>query len=350
MTLLPGLGEFLGVFWLNASIAGAPILAALFLMRRVGRGIHPRVLHLLAAAMPFAVVLMAARASTAAPEGVEAAGAIAVSYEALVDPRYVSLIWCSIAAFLFVREAGGAVRLARVRRQWMPAASLGVDVWTAPSGTPMTVGLLRPVVLMPERILRELTPDAVRSIILHELHHARCHDPLVHALVRMIRILCWPVLPLAGFEWLARRLAEESADRAALRGAAPAVYAESLVRVAAWSSAPAATAMALTTGSLEERIRRIFEPGRLSLRRAAAIAMIAILAAGALDALPVAFADAPPALLTAVSGAVVRSVVQEVVRTEARMDISPPPGDEVVRVVKQTPPPERIRHVIRIRN
>jgi beta-lactamase regulating signal transducer with metallopeptidase domain len=69
--------------------------------------------------------------------------------------------------------------------------------------TPMVVGCLRPVVVLPAWLLRE--PELVESVLLHELGHISRRDPWSHQLQRLAEAVFffWPVI-----YWVTGRLRE----------------------------------------------------------------------------------------------------------------------------------------------
>jgi hypothetical protein len=137
---------------------------------------------------------------------------------------WVGPVWVAVAGLLLLREGIGHIRLRRLRQSWRPVARelrRALEwpdriplVTGGPEGlaTPLTVGLLRPAVYLPERALRELDPAKLAAVARHELAHARWSDPASWALVRVARILLWPVAPL----WVLERLFHLEAEEAAV--------------------------------------------------------------------------------------------------------------------------------------
>lgn len=64
-------------------------------------------------------------------------------------------------------------------------------VETALTGTPCLFGCLRPCLLLPKGVTRELSEKQLRFIFLHELSHLKQHDILVRYLMAFISILHW---------------------------------------------------------------------------------------------------------------------------------------------------------------
>jgi bla regulator protein blaR1 len=163
---------------------------------------------------------------------------------------------------------------------------------------PVTVGLLRPRVILPQG-WSEWTAGQLDAILAHECAHVRRRDPLVQWLALLNRAVFW-FHPLAW--WLERRLAalaEEACDDAVLeRGHDAAAYAEYLLDMErsvkqAGARVPA-QGMAMPGSGLPRRIRLIFDGPRwprLSRTKmlcavAACSATAAVFGAGTLERMP----------------------------------------------------------------
>jgi hypothetical protein len=160
---------------------------------------------------------------------------------------------------------------------------------------PVTVGWLRPSVILPE-CWREWPQEQIEAVLTHEREHARRRDPLVQWLALLNRAIFW-FHPLAW--WLERRLsglAEEACDAAVLaRGHDPYEYSAYLLEIARSVVRSGARVnilgMAMPGSFLTKRIRQILEgrpaPRLTRLRMASVAGACAILsvvfAAGAVD-------------------------------------------------------------------
>lgn len=125
--------------------------------------------------------------------------------------------------------------------------------------TPMTGGVLYPVVLLPETAL-EWADDCLDAVLRHELVHVRQHDALRQLASRLSVALYW-FHPLA---WRAARLGalarEMACDESVLRlGTRPSRYARHLLALADPLSAPIVTPalVRLDHPQLEERVMAI---------------------------------------------------------------------------------------------
>lgn len=173
----------------------------------------------------------------------------------------VTIVWFSITALLLLREAAGHARLRKTRR------TLAVSDHAAP----FTIGLLRPVVVLPADLPERFPAEVVERIARHEQAHARWRDPLVFAVLRIIAILFWPSPAWLVLRWV-RREREAAADAEALRGSRGDAesYIAALLRLA--RPAPALTAD-MAGSDLEYRARCLLAP-----RRGTRLAIAALLA------------------------------------------------------------------------
>jgi carboxyl-terminal processing protease len=186
----------------------------------------------------------------------------------------VSLAWVA-AGFVSLRRlgrgcraagAGGAAELLRELADELGLRRRVRLVLSERRAVPMTWGLLRPVVLLPDEA-GDWPAERLRLVLLHELGHVRRWDCLTQLLGHLARALYW-FHPLA---WLAvaRLKAEQelACDDLVLRtGADAADYAEHLLAVTAnlpedFFAPPAALAMG-RAARLRRRLATLLEPAR----------------------------------------------------------------------------------------
>ncbi|MDR3618773.1 MAG: M56 family metallopeptidase [Paludisphaera borealis] len=236
-------------------------------------------------------------------------------------------IWLIGALGLLVRLARGCREVVRLRRTARPfrfgavlprvASALRINVDRLPAigvsdrtSQPLTLGLIRPSVLIPEGLAASLPADALRDVLIHECAHALRRGTLVGLLQRFAAILCWPN-PLVHLMNRALESArEELCDNHVLRAADPADYAASLLAVAerrpfaADFDALLGLPMIARRGTLESRIAALIDPRRhaeTSTRRGAVAGLaVLFLAAGAAVA-AVRFGDAEQPLAVVAS-------------------------------------------------
>ncbi len=223
-----------------------------------------------------------------------------------LDPwlPYASLAWLGGVAILGARLGLGWAWLMRLRvkatepaePEWQARlASLARDLGL-PAGirllrstlvaTPMVVGWLRPVVLVPASAFLGLTPTALEAILAHELAHVRRFDYLFNLVQNVLETLLF-YHPATW--WLSRQIRAERENAAddlaiALVGE-PLRYARALadletLRTSTFTlhqMAPAATG-----GNLMNRIRRILLPAPpLPSARAGILTALAVAILGA---------------------------------------------------------------------
>ena len=187
-----------------------------------------------------------------------------------VSPRHPSWNWT--ACLLGVYLLGVAVFLVRLALGTLQAQLLvrrafhrDGKLFSGACGAPVTVGWLRPVVVLPES-WSQWPAAQLDAVLTHEHEHARRRDPLFQWLALLNRAVFWPH-PLAW--WLERRmaaLAEEACDAVVLaHGHDPRDYSKYLIDMARSVATNGARiqvwGMAMPGGFLEQRIRRILEGG-----------------------------------------------------------------------------------------
>lgn len=156
-----------------------------------------------------------------------------------------------------MESAAGGSRLPRVR--------------VSPDDVPpCSFGVLRPVIVLPERALTDWTESEVAAAVAHELAHCRHRDHLLGLLQRLAGVLYWwnPATHLIN-----RRLdlnQELRSDAAALNAVGDRkTYARLLLKVASEISVPFPPArlgvcsMAGTLSSLEQRIKTLNQKGNI---------------------------------------------------------------------------------------
>jgi beta-lactamase regulating signal transducer with metallopeptidase domain len=175
-------------------------------------------------------------------------------------------LWVFIAAYLvgvfalLSRLAIGTVHAHRLRRNAVVHAGRATSARCA---TPITVGWLSPVLILP-RGWERWSAAQLDAVLTHEREHARRRDPLVQWLALLNRAIFW-FHPLAW--WLERRLAslaELACDAAVIRaGHSPQDYSDYLIDMARALRRQGrrlnVAGMAMPGSGLPDRMRRIFE-------------------------------------------------------------------------------------------
>jgi beta-lactamase regulating signal transducer with metallopeptidase domain len=183
------------------------------------------------------------------------------------DPAPVhapAFTWLAALVLAYVAVALGLffVRLRAylaLRRELLSARRLGemTSTATAPCPVlehealgPMVVGTIRPRIVLPSVLLASDQAAALLCVLGHESAHVRRGDPWLMAVIQVLTVACWPVLPL----WLAalrvRALVEMACDESALDDAdaiARRRYGQALIDMAGWRTV---TVSSLRAGEL----------------------------------------------------------------------------------------------------
>ncbi len=164
----------------------------------------------------------------------------------------LAAMWAMGALFLILRLLHGWRVQARLRSTLKPAdidlagvremmgLRVAPPVMVSPKvGTPCSIGLVRPVLVLPETMVSTLTPEALRDILVHECAHVLHRHHWVGLLQRIAAIVFWPH-PLVHVvnRDLSRRL-EELCDNHVLESREAASYARTLLEVLEKSGAAA---------------------------------------------------------------------------------------------------------------
>ena len=214
-------------------------------------------------------------------------------------PEARSIPWQTIALAIYAvgvfallgRLIAGTLRAQRLIRQAVRRAGF---LTSSACSAPVTVGWIRPVVILPEA-WESWSGAQLEAVMLHEQEHARRRDPLIQWIALANRAVFW-FHPLAW--WLERHLAElaeDACDTAVLsKGHQPTEYCEYLLSMARAVTARARgstwSAPRCLARFLSQRIRRILGSGpesrlsasRLALTLAACAAASVALIAGTL--------------------------------------------------------------------
>jgi ankyrin repeat protein/beta-lactamase regulating signal transducer with metallopeptidase domain len=122
---------------------------------------------------------------------------------------------------------------------------------------PLTLGWLRPVILVPAQLLTGLAPEELRAILAHELSHIARYDYLVNLFQSVAEALLFYHPAIWSLSNKVREAREECCDEVAVQaGADRVVYANALADLAELSLA-SGPALGATGGSLFHRVARL---------------------------------------------------------------------------------------------
>ncbi|HKU65054.1 MAG TPA: M56 family metallopeptidase [Rhizomicrobium sp.] len=229
----------------------------------------PAVILMKPLAQPFsAPSLTTAPASTAVltamPSFAPSLTAVPVVPAAALDLESALLVlW--VAGFLII-ALRWLVRWSRVRALLREAMAMKVDAPIAVKFSlsrlePGLVGILRPVILLPQGIDQQLSAVELKAVLAHELSHWRRRDNLLAAIHMLVEVLFW-FFPLVW--WLGARLnaeRERACDESVLAdGNDPQMYAEGILKVCrAYLQSPLACVAGVSGAGLKNRIDAIME-------------------------------------------------------------------------------------------
>ncbi len=167
-------------------------------------------------------------------------------------------------------------------------------------GSPLLLGLGRPIVLLPAFVLTDCARPELRLMLAHELAHLTRRDLIWNCLPLLARLLFFfhPLVWLAGHEW---GLAQEIAcDALAVQvtGTPPSAYGRMLLGIATRRRTPAAFPTLAVAGTRHTLRRRLSAMQHITAtsrpRLVLAAALTALLALGALPPWRVVAQSKPP--------------------------------------------------------
>jgi len=315
--------SLLHFLWQGAAIA-ALAAAVMFVFRapatRYLVGVASITLMFVSFGMTFASLNSAASdaaaAGAATPAYAPAPPAVASNYlpdrpvapvESQDELTWVAQVWLAGVSLLALRVAFGLLFLERLRRRnltALPAAfvercqmlqqRLGISRVVRYCecrlvSVPAVIGLFRPIVLLPLRVLTGLTAMQLEAVIAHELGHIKRFDVAVNFFQVLAETLFFfhPAV-----WWLNKRIRadrEDCCDDVAIGACGErAAYARALATMESWRDVPE-FALAATGGSVTARVARLLGVGERdsSTRTAgvftASLVLTAALTAGAIS-------------------------------------------------------------------
>jgi lipopolysaccharide transport protein LptA len=268
--------------WLTASLKFLIPFALLTAL-----GAHISLHHVAAAPRPLVVLIDKIAEPLVTPtisEGVSPSGLVSESTVLTV----LAVIWTCGALAVFVSWFKRWRRIQRALHASIPVhIHFPIPVRSSTSLLePGIVGLLRPVLLIPDGIEGRLSADQLRAVLAHELCHVRRRDNLTAAFHMVVEALLW-FYPLVW--WLGARLVAEREracdEEVLLSGTDPGAYAEGILRVCQhFLESPLICAAGVSGSNLKTRIEAIMNnqlahrlngPKKVMLA-AAAVAAVAV--------------------------------------------------------------------------
>ncbi len=135
---------------------------------------------------------------------------------------------------------------------------------TVPS--PVVIGVLSPIVVLPEAIINDLSEEELTSVLIHECAHVVRRDPWFHLAQQFAGIVWWFHPVVNKLNHVLSRSREEICDNYVLRHAEPAEFSRTLLKLAERSQAvrPALSLLGMfgNVWSLETRVQGLLAPQR----------------------------------------------------------------------------------------
>ena len=194
------------------------------------------------------------------------------------------VIWLLGMALFLARWCHGLYLVAILRRTAQPLdtnaipdllhqvrQSLGTDrlppMATSPDlDRPIMVGLMRPLVILPEDVLRTLPERELADILIHECAHAVCRHHVVGFLQRLAGTVFWPHPLVHVLNRELARAREEVCDNYVLRNGNAPRYAHTLLELSqllvGMSPKPAALGLFHCRWKLEDRVADLLDRRR----------------------------------------------------------------------------------------
>ena len=170
-------------------------------------------------------------------------------------------VWlCGFAAIVLLRLRSWLRVRILVRKSRIADVDDLVDIRESRSlSEPSVVGILRPVLLLPEGITERLTPSELDAILAHEVCHVRRHDNLFATLHMIVEAVFW-FHPLVW--WIGARLLEEREracdEEVLLLGNKPDIYADAILGVCKlYMESPLACVSGVSGANIRRRIEII---------------------------------------------------------------------------------------------
>jgi len=127
--------------------------------------------------------------------------------------------------------------------------------------SPLVIGWLRPVILVPASVLSGLAPQQVEALLAHELAHVRRHDYLVNVLQGIAESLLFYHPAVWWISNQIRTEREHCCDDLAVEASGDVlVYARALAALESMRPAHFKAALSANGGSLLRRIQRLADP------------------------------------------------------------------------------------------
>ncbi len=188
---------------------------------------------------------------------------------------WVVLVWLTGVVLLSIHHLAGWLAVERLRKRYVEPAAMQIEriaadlcgrlgiskavqlMHSAVVDSPVTIGWIKPVILLPASVLTGLTPRQLEAVLAHELAHIQRHDYLINLLQTVVETVLFyhPAV-----WWISKQIRierEHCCDDIAVVVCGDAVtYVQALAEMEQLRMS-AGFAMAAKSGSLLERVHRL---------------------------------------------------------------------------------------------
>ncbi len=201
----------------------------------------------------------------------------------------VLAVWACGSFLLLIGFARSCVLVSQLRRRSSPLCNESLHVLLDDVGRssgirrlpevfvsrrvmmPFAVGVRRPAVILPERLIGAVSGEELRDVLLHEVAHVRRGDHLIVLLQELTRAMYWPIVPVHGLIRELVRAREDLCDNHVLQGRDAVSYGETLLHLAELSLAARPPVLSVGIlhwrGELERRIAGLLDQKRSRMTR-----------------------------------------------------------------------------------
>jgi uncharacterized protein (TIGR03435 family) len=200
-------------------------------------------------------------------------------------PMAIGIVWAlGFLAIASVRFRSWFRLRAALRAATRIELPIPILAFVTPGATePGIVGFLRPVLVLPPRLLQRLNSRQFDAVLAHEMCHVRRHDNFFAAIHMVVEAIFW-FHPLVW--WIGSRMVEErerACDEAVLQmGCEPADYVEGILKVCRYyTESPLQCVSGVTGADVKKRVRTILAGGvarEWSARKKTALATLGLAA------------------------------------------------------------------------
>jgi len=269
-----------------AALKGTIVLGAAWIATSLLRRSSADLRHRIWLAAFIAMALLLIPWPMPAPMRISAAATLGTAQVSSAAARSLSIlpvIWAAGLAFMLIRFCAGIIRLTGLTRSAHSSGDKNIRV-TDSIQTPMTWGVVRPVILLPTYVYA-WSAEERDVVIRHERAHIERRDWMWQAFAQVMTAIFWfqPLMWLAARQL--RNEAEHAADDVTLAGGVQAPeYADRLMAVARQYQrrSPMAAVAMVRHPALADRVAAILDAGRTRTGASVRARALILLAAGVL--------------------------------------------------------------------